>query len=68
MDIISHIKKNPSIVELARVKNGFLDETDAGYRDIKLNVIYKSEIDPGLNMSCEIQLLLINYLQKKIVL
>ncbi len=63
--LMKHISKHKNVIELSRVKNGFLDKDHHGYRDIKLNVIYKSEIDPGLNMICEIQLLLINYLQEK---
>lgn len=64
-DLMKHISKNKSIIELARVKNGFLEQSDGGYRDIKVNVVYKSQINPGLNMICEIQLMLINYLQEK---
>ncbi|MCP4989293.1 MAG: WD40 repeat domain-containing protein [Colwellia sp.] len=42
-------------------------DTKGGYRDIKVNVVYKSQ-DPmhnGAKMICEIQLLIINYLQEK---
>ena len=39
--LMSHMKSNPSMVELARIKNGFLDPNyKGGYRDIKVNVIY----------------------------
>eukprot|EP00485_Elphidium_margaritaceum_P018703 CAMPEP_0202728576 /NCGR_PEP_ID=MMETSP1385-20130828/185696_1 /ASSEMBLY_ACC=CAM_ASM_000861 /TAXON_ID=933848 /ORGANISM="Elphidium margaritaceum" /LENGTH=829 /DNA_ID=CAMNT_0049394827 /DNA_START=40 /DNA_END=2525 /DNA_ORIENTATION=+ len=65
---LRHIKATPSIIELARVKNGFLDANiTSGYRDIKINVIYKSQ-DPdhkNVKMVCEVQFLLINYLEEK---
>eukprot|EP01084_Bolivina_argentea_P120077 212859_1 len=65
--LISHIKQNPTIIELSRVKNGFLDATDGGYRDIKLNVIYHSQLHTGVGVSmiCEIQLLFGQYLHEK---
>ncbi len=63
---MGHIGKNESIIELSRIKNGFLDKSFAGgYRDIKLNVIYHSPINPKLNMICEIQLILGQYLHEK---
>ncbi len=65
--LISHIQKNPTIIELSRVKNGFLDANDGGYRDIKLNVIYHSQnpMNNGVSMICEIQLLFGQYLHEK---
>eukprot|EP01084_Bolivina_argentea_P118496 210235_1 len=64
--LMNHLNKNASMVELARIKNGFLDATyNGGYRDIKINVVYKSQLNPQLKMICEIQLMLINYLQEK---
>merc|ERR1712228_1028818 len=44
---------------------GFIDANDTGYRDVKINVLYRSQIHEGLNMICEIQLILINYLWEK---
>merc|ERR1719334_2093880 len=43
---IGHIESEVSSLELARVKNGFLSEEDGGYRDIKVNVIYHSTLNP----------------------
>eukprot|EP00485_Elphidium_margaritaceum_P019464 CAMPEP_0202726786 /NCGR_PEP_ID=MMETSP1385-20130828/184789_1 /ASSEMBLY_ACC=CAM_ASM_000861 /TAXON_ID=933848 /ORGANISM="Elphidium margaritaceum" /LENGTH=764 /DNA_ID=CAMNT_0049393013 /DNA_START=111 /DNA_END=2406 /DNA_ORIENTATION=- len=65
--LINHAKSKHGIIELARVKNGFLDPNDGGYRDIKVNVIYKSQNPehPDVKMVCEVQLLLINYLEEK---
>ena len=63
--LISHIKQNKSIIELGRVKNGFLDAKDGGYRDIKVNVVYHSQLNAGVSMVCEIQLLLGQYLHEK---
>eukprot|EP01084_Bolivina_argentea_P198648 340101_1 len=63
--LMRHIQQTPSIVELSRVKNGFTGASSGGYRDIKVNVIYKSQLVAELHMICEIQLLLINYLQEK---
>jgi len=62
-----HIKANPSIIELARVKNGFIKMNRGGYRDIKINVVYKSQNPEHrhVHMVCEVQLLLINYLEEK---
>merc|ERR1719461_869889 len=39
----------------ARVKNGFLRKESKGYRDIKINVIFESEV--GTKMICEIQII-----------
>jgi len=63
--LISHINQNKSIIELGRVKNGFLDANDGGYRDIKVNVVYHSQLNTGVSMVCEIQLLLGQYLHEK---
>jgi len=66
--LVNHATANGGIIELARVKNGFLDKDyDGGYRDIKVNVIYKSQNPEhqNVNMICEVQLLLINYLEEK---
>eukprot|EP01083_Nonionella_stella_P257892 882210_1 len=54
------------MIELARVKNGFLDANySGGYRDIKINIVYHSQINRGDSMICEVQLLLLNYLHEK---
>jgi len=53
-------------MKLARVKNGFLEKDyDGGYRDIKVNVIFQSAIDPEIKMICEVQLILSQYLNEK---
>eukprot|EP01084_Bolivina_argentea_P044810 82456_1 len=59
--LISHIEMNPKIIEIARIKNGFLNEEQGGYRDIKVNVIYHSQLNIGVCMVCEIQLLFAQY-------
>merc|ERR1719249_141396 len=51
-------------MKVARVKNGFLDKAVGGYRDIKINVIFESETE-NLNMICEVQLILNQYLFEK---
>ncbi len=63
--LISHINQNQSIIELGRVKNGFLDANKGGYRDIKVNVVYHSQLTMGVSMVCEIQLLFGQYLHEK---
>eukprot|EP01084_Bolivina_argentea_P069819 126977_1 len=64
--LVKHIEKHSSIIELARVKNGFLNPNySRGYRDIKINVIYHSSINPDISMICEVQLLLGQYLHEK---
>jgi len=51
------------ILTVARIKNGFRrgdDDDDDGYRDLKVNVLFRA-IDPSLNglaMICEVQLIL----------
>ena len=50
---------------LARIKNGFLDDDDGGYRDIKVNVVYQSVLNPDLKMICEVQFILGQYLYEK---
>ncbi len=63
--LMNHMKSSAGKdLEIARVKNGFLNKDDKGYRDVKINVIYHSPIT-GLKIICEIQLLLINYLYEK---
>eukprot|EP01083_Nonionella_stella_P039752 108137_1 len=52
--------------QVARIKNGFSDvNNDEGYRDIKLNIIFKSNVFKGVNMICEIQMILSGYLSVK---
>eukprot|EP01084_Bolivina_argentea_P161475 281078_1 len=48
--LIRHVSKNKTIIQLARIKNGFVDKGNGGYRDIKINVVYKSQINPQLKM------------------
>ena len=62
---MQHIEGGASSMELARVKNGFIDNEDGGYRDIKVNVVYHSTIDRGLKMVCEVQFILNQYLFEK---
>ena len=64
--IRNFIDTTPDSLELARVKNGFL-EKGASYRDIKVNVVYHSETDPDnpVSMICEVQLILNQYLHEK---
>eukprot|EP00485_Elphidium_margaritaceum_P001827 CAMPEP_0202695166 /NCGR_PEP_ID=MMETSP1385-20130828/8824_1 /ASSEMBLY_ACC=CAM_ASM_000861 /TAXON_ID=933848 /ORGANISM="Elphidium margaritaceum" /LENGTH=722 /DNA_ID=CAMNT_0049351141 /DNA_START=68 /DNA_END=2236 /DNA_ORIENTATION=+ len=67
--LMHHMDKHQDLMELARVKNGFINTDDHknGYRDIKVYVVYKS-MNPeheNVKMICEVQLLLINYLQEK---
>ena len=52
-------------MKVARIKNGFLDGSDGGYRDIKINVIFQSPTQPDLRMICEVQLILNQYLFEK---
>ena len=56
------------MMEVARVKNGFLDkEWKGGYRDIKINVVFHSSanVDTELSHICEIQFVLNQYLWEK---
>merc|ERR1712154_722358 len=50
---------------LARVKNGFLDQTDGGYRDIKVNVVYHSAVHQNVKIITEVQFILNQYLYEK---
>eukprot|EP01083_Nonionella_stella_P011622 32994_1 len=64
--LMHHMNSSSSSMELARIKNGFLDANyDGGYRDIKINVVYHSSIHKELSMVCEVQLLLGQYLYEK---
>ena len=72
-EFMLHIER-ADVLELARVKNGFLeDERAAGrkgaYRDIKVNVIYhlQPEDDEAedVSMICEVQFILNQYLYEK---
>ncbi len=57
---MSHISKSTSSVQLSRVKNGFLDKTfKGGYRDIKVNVVFNSSINPEIKMICEVCIIII---------
>ena len=60
-----HVASSDAL-QLARVKNGFLDEA-ASYRDLKVNVVCQSETEPDseLRMVCEVQLILNQYLFEK---
>ena len=61
------IHKNKNTLEICRIKNGF-NTTDnnnsSGYRDLKINVLYKSA-KQELNMIGEIQFLLMEFLDAK---
>ena len=63
--LLRHID-NTDALELARVKNGFLDKT-AAFRAIKVSVVFhpKTELDSAPSMICEVQLLLNQYLHEK---
>jgi len=52
-------------MKLARVKNGFLANDEGGYRDLKINVIFQSTMNPEVRMICEVQLILNQYLYEK---
>ena len=53
--LMAHMSHKSSDIELARVKNGFLDKGfKGGYRDIKVNVVYHSSINVGVSMICEV--------------
>merc|ERR1719334_1267378 len=60
-----HVEYESSSMTLARVKNGFVHNPDGGYRDIKVNVVYQSTLDPNLKMICEVQFILNQYLYEK---
>ena len=64
--LLRHVETGSDSLELARVKNGFLDK-QAAFRDIKFNVVFHSETDPGkeVSMICEVQLILNQYLHEK---
>ena len=70
--LMNHIKNNENKIQISRIKNGFLPNDDdlGGYRDIKMNVVFRStgydhDDDKPISMICEIQLLLVNYLWEK---
>eukprot|EP01083_Nonionella_stella_P056626 148990_1 len=58
--------ENKQKLEIARIKNGFLESTDnsGGYRDIKVNVVYRSEKHEKA-MICEVQFILRPFLLHK---
>ena len=60
---LSKINEHKGILKVARVKNGFNKESD-GYRDLKINIVYKSS-KQGLSMIGEIQFLLLPFLRSK---
>merc|ERR1719419_732002 len=62
---MKYINNSPGTIQLARVKNGFVDDSNGGYRDLKINVVFHSATDPKLKMICEVQLLLNQYLFEK---
>jgi len=43
------ISKASCNLKVARVKNGFLQSAEGGYRDIKINVIFQSETNHSKN-------------------
>eukprot|EP00485_Elphidium_margaritaceum_P003782 CAMPEP_0202706196 /NCGR_PEP_ID=MMETSP1385-20130828/18651_1 /ASSEMBLY_ACC=CAM_ASM_000861 /TAXON_ID=933848 /ORGANISM="Elphidium margaritaceum" /LENGTH=717 /DNA_ID=CAMNT_0049364609 /DNA_START=109 /DNA_END=2262 /DNA_ORIENTATION=- len=64
--LMADFDRSQNYIKLARVKNGFLDKTyDGGYRDVKVNVIFQSAINPQIKMICEVQLVLSQYLLEK---
>eukprot|EP01084_Bolivina_argentea_P105697 189285_1 len=64
--LTKYMKNNQSMMELARIKNMYLDvEYDGGYRDIKVCIVYHSSINIGMSMICEVQLMLGQYLHEK---
>ena len=60
---MKYVRKKSSPMEVARIKNGFLDEAAHGYRDIKINVIFTAST--GRKMICELQLILSQQLIEK---
>ena len=63
--LMNDIAKGTSNMKVARIKNGFLEDNEGGYRDLKINVIFQSQTEPDLKMICEIQLILNQYLFEK---
>ena len=66
--LMRYIEGGTDSMELARVKNGFLDKgKGTAFRDIKVNIVFHSETDPDnpLSMICEGQLSLNQYLHEK---
>lgn len=59
------IESGQASMELARIKNGFLDDEESGYRDLKINVIFSSKRYPETKMICEVQFILNQYLYEK---
>merc|ERR1719419_1748049 len=62
---VKFIENSASSMTLARTKNGFVDDSVGGYRDLKINVVFNSATDPELKMICEVQLILNQYLFEK---
>merc|ERR1712113_408742 len=62
---MDHIESGVSSLTMARVKNGFIDNDDGGYRDIKVNVVYQSTLNPEIKMLSEVQFILNQYLYEK---
>ena len=64
--LMRYVQTTPASFQLARVKNGFLEQ-EAAFRAIKVNVVYHSEQDPEnpVHMICEVQLILNQYLHEK---
>ena len=62
-EFVKYSRRKTSKMEIARVKNGFTNETVSGYRDIKINVIFSAE--SGKKMICELQLILGQQLVEK---
>ena len=65
---VSQIHQHHDRLQIARIKNGFSQGTDSnsggGYRDIKMNIIFKNKTRK-LNMIGEIQFLLLPFLKSK---
>ena len=68
--MLNEISKSNGQLEICRIKNGFNrilsenDSNDSGYRDLKVNVLYKSK-NKRTKMIGEIQFLLIPFLKSK---
>ena len=62
--LLEKIQKNPGVLVLARVKNGFNKKSGDGYRDLKVNVQYNSK-KQSISMIGEIQFLLLPFLRGK---
>merc|ERR1719244_919167 len=59
------IEQSPETMKVARVKNGFIEDVEGGYRDLKICVVFTSAEYPELKMICEVQLILNQYLFEK---